>query len=112
MPEGDALDRLVCSCKQLGAIAVLQFRLTPSTNSLAWGKLASLTPRLLATPAYALSLVLGLAFFVACLLLALAHDCHTRYLDMGYHRLPMVIRPGVFDCRKEFAMLVRHHSRP
>ena len=109
-PPGERFNRVVCSCRQLGGMAVLQFRLTPSTNSPAWDELVSLAPRVVARPAYVITVVALSFIYAISLLLALAHDTRTRYLDMSYHRLPGVVRPGVFNCRKEFVMLVLTRS--
>ncbi len=87
--------RLRCSCRKLGLVAVLRYRMLPATNSLGLGWLHTLAPRVLGRWGALLTIWLGL------LGLALYADARLLYLDVASPRLPFWLRP-LTDSEKAF----------
>jgi hypothetical protein len=90
--------RLLCGCRELGAVGALRFRLTPPTNAVhpsVWdviGPLLALEPQSWLVPLFASLLTLALA-------LGCAADLRTVYLSAASPRLLPGLRPQLHATR-------------
>ena len=96
---------LVCDCKRLGIVAVLAFRIVPTTNVNVLGSMLQAPAFLVGL--FAANTLLPIAALTLLLLLAAAQDRHTLYLSIDHPSLPEWLRPRPFSISQELLKTVR-----
>ena len=87
-----AQNSLVCSCRQLGLIAVMSFRVTPPTNAGGLANWDRVAPNFAATASR--SAIPILFVLLLLLLAATCADCASAYVDASLPSLPRALAPS------------------
>lgn len=91
---------LVCSCRQLGTVAALGLRVRPATNADLLHHGVDMTGLL---SDWSMTAVV---FYLAALLVAIAFDERTLYVDVSHASLPDWLRPCPFTFRGEMLFYI------
>ena len=99
--EETLVGRVVCTCRQLGVVAVLRLQITPPSYALTPSNVRTLAPRSALFLAQRPAPLLIAAATLLLLLLAALADARTRHLSTASPLLPQWLRPEGFSFRSE-----------